>query len=539
LSLGGTLVAFESDATNLVAGDANGLLDVFVHDRTTGTTRLVSVSATGVQGNTESANARLSGDGRYVAFESWTDVWDPADQNGWLDVYVKDLATGALERASVDSAGLEGQHASQDAVLSADGRFVAFTSRAVLAPGDANLFVPDVYVRDRIAGTTELVSVDSAGLQGLGVSGHAALSGDGRWVAFETTSRLVPIDTNRKHDVYVRDRQLGITVLVSIEPLLGVGNDRSFGPAISADGRFVAFESDASNMDFSGDANGTRDVFLYDTNLGFPTRISVGPGFLEANGFSSEPALGQDGRFVAYESAASNLVAGDVNARADVFVFDVVNTTTHRASVTADDRQGDEGSGVPALSGDGSVIAFASRSGFDPFDAGHFEDVFVRDGVPRASAYCFGDGSGAACPCGNEARPFSGRGCRNSLGDGARLFAHGTPSAGADTLVLVATGMPNATAVFVQGMLVENDGAGRALHDGLLCVSGTLVRLRAKPVALGTAFFPAAGEPAISALGGALPGHTRNYQVFYRNAAAFCSPGTANSTNAVQLTWTF
>ncbi|MBK7875270.1 MAG: PD40 domain-containing protein [Planctomycetes bacterium] len=540
LSSDGQFITFESAATNLAAGDSNASADVFVRDRANGLTRLVSADAFGSIGTQESSNPRISADGRYVALESWSDNWDPNDTNGWLDVYVKDLLSGTLDRVSVDSAGQEGFRASRNASISADGRFVAFDSRANLAAGDVNFNTDDVYLRDRVLGTTVLVSVDSSGAQGGGPSRYPSVSGDGRFVAFESNAGLDARDVNGIPDVYVRDVVLGATLLVSFHPLQGLGDDASFGPAISADGRFVVFESDATNLGSAPDTNLVRDVFLWDAVGGVTERVSVGPGALQADAPSLRATISGDGRWIGYESYATNLVAGDLNGATDVFLYDRVDTVTLRASVDDAALEANDGSTYAELSGDGSVIAFTSlATDLVAADTNLGEDVFVRAGAPRWSAFCFGDGAGTPCPCGNDSPAGEGRGCVNSLGLGARLVAQGTPSAGADTLVLVATGLPNSTAVFVQGTGVENGGFGSPLADGLLCLGGTLTRLRARPVVAGGVSFPGAGDPAIGVLGGALPGATRTYQAIYRNAAAFCTPGTSNATNALQLTWTF
>ena len=536
----GLLVVFESSAANLAAGDSNGVGDVFVRDRSTGTTRIVSVDGFGFFGTQESANARISADGRYVAFESWSDEWDPNDTNGWLDVYVKDLLAGTMERVSVDSAGQEAFRASRSASISADGRFVAFDSRAQLAPGDSNFNVDDVYLRDRQLGTTVLVSVDSSGAQGVGPSRNPSVSADGRYVAFESSAALDPLDVNGIPDVYVRDVVAGTTRLVSAHPLQGVGDDASFAPAISGDGRFVVFESDATNLSSAPDTNHTRDVFLWDAIGGVPERISAGPGGVQADGPSLRATISADGARIGFESYAQNLVAGDVNGLPDAFVFDRVDGVTSRASLDGENLEANDASSYVEFSGDGAVVVFTSlATNFVAPDTNLGEDVFVRTAVPRWSAYCAGDGVGTPCPCGNDSVLGAGRGCLNSLGLGGRLVAQGEASVGADSLVLSASGLPNSTAVFVQGTDVENGGFGSPLADGLLCVGGTLVRLRARAFVAGAVQYPAGADPSISALGGVVPGATRSYQAIYRNAAAFCTPGTSNATNAVQLTWTF
>ena len=384
LSADGRFVAFDSAATDLVAGDTNGVSDVFVHDRQTGTTERVSVASDGAQGNGSSGLVTfafppaLSADGRFVAFVSFATNLVASDTNGATDVFVHDRQTGTTERVSVASDGTEGNAASAGAALSADGRFVAFHSAATnLVAGDTN-GTNDVFVHDRQTGITERVSVASDGTQGNKASSYPALSADGRFVAFDSdATNLVAGDTNGTTDVFVHDRQTGTTERVSVASGGGTqGNGKSGGffafPALSADGRFVAFQSDATNL-VAGDTNGTTDVFVHDRQTATTERVSV-------NGFSAGPALSADGRFVAFHSTGSNLVAGDTNGATDVFVHDRQTGTTERVSGASDGTQGNDASAGPALSADGRLVAFhSSATNLVAGDANRAYDVFVHD----------------------------------------------------------------------------------------------------------------------------------------------------------------
>src|SRR6058998_1751352 len=239
-----------------------------------------------------------------------------------------DRQTGTTERVSVDSAGNQGNGDSTDVALSADGRFVAFTSVAPdLVTGDTNGAM-DVFVHDRQTGTAERVSVDSAGNQANGDSTDVALSADGRFVAFTSAAPdLVAGDTNGAADVFVHDRQTGTTERVSVDSAGTQANGSSFGRALSADGRFVAFISVAPDL-VAGDTNGVADVFVHDRQTGTTERVSVDSAGNQANGDSTDVALRADGRFVAFTSAAPDLVAGDTNGAADVFVHDRGTTDT-------------------------------------------------------------------------------------------------------------------------------------------------------------------------------------------------------------------
>jgi Tol biopolymer transport system component len=263
ISANGRFVAFESDATNLVAGDTNGLTDIFVHDLVARTTTRVSVDSLGRQANGPSFNPSISSDGRFVAFESNATNLVTGDTNGRPDIFVRDLLTGKTTRVSVDSVGRQANGPSLSAAISGDGRFVAFESDATnLVAGDTN-GRRDIFVYDMATRATTRVSVDSLGRQANGPSFSAAISGDGRFVAFESdATNLVPADSLLKRDVFVRDLVLGSTVRASVDSDGRQALGASSGAAISGDGRSVAFESDASNL-VPGDTNLTRDVFVH------------------------------------------------------------------------------------------------------------------------------------------------------------------------------------------------------------------------------------------------------------------------------------
>ena len=384
ISGNGRYVVFESDASALVSNDTNGVIDIFIHDRDTGKTELVSVSSNGTQANRASGNPWVSDDGRYVTFASDATNLVSGDKNGKTDVFVRDRKTGTTSRASVSSSEKEGNGDSTAPAISADGRYVVFQSTAGnLAPSDGN-GQTDVFIRDTQTGATAMVSrpVGSSG-NANGGSGNAFITSNGRFVVFQSgASDLVPGDTNGAQDVFLRDMSLNATRRVSLSSSGAQGNSHSYGPAaISADGRFVAFESEASNL-VSGDTNGTKDVFFRDLSTGATTLISRanGAGGDIGNADSAAPVISTGGQFVAFHSNASNLVSGDGNAVSDVFVRDTKAHRTERVSVATDGSESSPHSYDPSISADGRFVAFHSTAdGLVPGDTNGVRDVFVRD----------------------------------------------------------------------------------------------------------------------------------------------------------------
>lgn len=384
VSANGRFVAFGSGASNLVTGDTNGFYDCFVHDRETGETTRVSISSTGAQGNERSLRPSSSADGRFVAFFSYASNLVADDTNGGADVFIHDRQSGSTTRVSISSTGAQGNGSSGVPRLSADGRFVAFGSGASnLVLGDTN-GQADVFVHDRQTGETTRVSVSSTGAQGNGTSGFQfganSISTDGRFVAyFSYASTLVAGDTNGTADCFVHDRQTGQTTRVSVSSAGAQGNDHSFDPSVSSDGRFVAFWSWASNL-VAGDTNGGADAFVHDRQTGQTTLVSVSSAGAQGTGESWYPSLSADARFVTFSSNASNLVPGDTNGFVDVFVHDRYTGQTARASVSSAGDQSNGDSSWSLISADGRFVAFwSTATNLVPDDTNGFGDVFVHD----------------------------------------------------------------------------------------------------------------------------------------------------------------
>ena len=278
-------------------------------------------------------------------------------------------------------------HTEAGVAMSADGRYVTMAGPATnLVPGDTNQH-DDVFVRDRWRGTTSLVSVSSTGAQGNNDSAgnpdqtanQVAISADGRYVAFVSyATNLVPGDTNNALDVFVRDRQRGTTRRVDVASSGAQSNGTAgYGVSMSADGRYVAFSSDATNL-VPGDTNGNGDVFVRDLVNGTTRRVSLSSTGGQGNSLSSEARISGDGRNVAFDSGADNLVPGDTNVEADVFVRNLLAHTTRRVSVTSNGQQADFASIFPLISYSGRHVAFLTWAQLAKEDTNRRLDVYVH-----------------------------------------------------------------------------------------------------------------------------------------------------------------
>jgi Tol biopolymer transport system component len=491
LSLDGSFVAFDSNANDIVPGDPSTWLDVFVRDRQMGLTEWISVDSSGVPGNDASQAPSISGTGRYVAFTSAATNLVPNDTNSSYDVFVRDRQTATTIRASISSSGVQGDQGSAGASISNDGRLVAFYGPSSNLASGGGGFLSKIFARDLVAGTTQLVSIDSSNQPANGHSQNPSISSDGRFIAFDSgATNLVSGDTNGVSDIFVRDLQAGTTERVSVSSTNGQGNADSYSPSISADGRWVAFWSGATNL-VPGDVTGYLDVFVRDRLTGITERVSVDSTGAPGDNGSRFPSISVDGRYVAFYSEATNLVAGDTNALPDIFVRD--------------------------------RMASGFRSICSP----------GQDGV-------------AACPCSNPPGG-SDRGCDNSASTGgASLSAAGAAYLSMDTIVFTTTGeKPTATSILLQGTAVLPNGA--VYGQGIRCVGGSLVRLYTKIASLGSITAPdfAAGDPTVSvrsaARGDAFgPGASRSYLVYYRDPVVLggcAASSTFNATQSGYVTW--
>jgi Tol biopolymer transport system component len=356
-SADGARIAFVSSAADLVPGDANGVADVFVRDLAAGTLTRVSVSSSGAEGHRASSNAEISADGRFVVFSSLASNLAPADTNGVLDVFVRDIDGGTTSRISLSKSNLQAVNASGEApnAISADGQFVTFSSRSAnLVSGDTNLS-RDVLLVDRSTRVVERVNLSEAGAQAPqgSDSSASAISADGRYVAFVTTAPLVAADTNGVADVYRRDRQTGTTEWVSAGT---VASADLLPDGISADGGRVAFRTASALV--PSDANGVSDVYVRDLATSATFLASRAPGGDAGNGPSSGGRLSADGHVVAFDSTASNLSPADPAAGSDIFVRDLESGTTRTVSPG---NSGGSSSGA-AISADAHSLVFTSSA---------------------------------------------------------------------------------------------------------------------------------------------------------------------------------
>jgi putative cell wall-binding protein len=346
------------------------------------TTTRVSVSAAGVQGNGISYGSAISANGRYVAFTSTANnLAGVGNPNG--DAYVKDTLTGAIECVNVSSDEVHGNsYCYPGSAISADGRYVAFASHSSnLVPNDEDDDDYDIFVRDREAGTTELVSKSLAGGNANRDALYPSISADGRLVAFDTyATNLITGDTNDHRDIYVHDRDTGNVECVSVSSAGVLADYGGLEPAFSANGRYVVFHSYATNL-VPGDNNTWSDVFVYDRDLGVTERVSLTSTGQQGDWDSGPAAISGDGRYVIFASMAENLVDDDDNEMQDMFVHDRVTHETERTSLSSAGEQANGPStNRPAISEDGRYAAFmSSATNLVPEKTEANYDIVLRD----------------------------------------------------------------------------------------------------------------------------------------------------------------
>ena len=355
--------------------------DIFVHDRETEKTFRVSVDSEGNEANLRSFSPLISADGHHVVFVSFANNLVPDDTNGYIDIFMHELETGITVRVNVDSDGNEANKDSMSPSVSENGRYVAFTSWASnLIHEDTNDDF-DIFVHDRETGNTSRVSVDSAGNESNDRSDFATISANNRYIAFHSdASNLVSDDTNGKVDIFVHDLETGDTTRVSINSEGDEGNGGSLCPSISSSGRYVTFESYSDNL-VSDDNNELSDIFVHDRETNNTIRVNVDADGNEANYFTHSMcsrSISADGRLITFDSMADNLVSNDTNEYIDAFVHNQVIGDTIRVSVDSNGNEGDCFSYSPSISADGRYVAFVScAANLVPEDVSGYE-IFVH-----------------------------------------------------------------------------------------------------------------------------------------------------------------
>jgi Tol biopolymer transport system component len=355
--------------------DKNNTADVYVKNLFTGTVQLGSLTAAGVIGTSSSDQPQLSADGRYLGFTSYSTELGVTDNRGDFNqgVFIKDLLTGALLRADVNAAGLPAEGSGKFS-LSADGRHIAFVSSGSLVAGDIN-HAQNVYVKDMLTGAIDYAARTSDGTRLTGISYQAAMSGDGRFVTFTSFSAFGTLTANVSR-IYIKDMLTGSLRLVSAFDDPAFINRSCSESVISADGHVVGFQSNAININTRTDE---RALFARDMQTGQLQRINADAnGVPAANGYTEDLQLSADGRFAVFSSLDGGLVPGDTNKMFDIFIKDLLTGAIRRLSVSDDGLQANGANSAPRISGDGSTVSFRSEaSNLIAGDTNKLPDIFV------------------------------------------------------------------------------------------------------------------------------------------------------------------
>ncbi len=399
ISVDGRFVAFHSAASNLVADDTNNRQDIFVYDRETKLMERVSVHSNGSQANHYSLNPSISGDGRYVTFMSSAENLVDNDDNDQVDIFIHDRQDKTTTLVSVSVEGKSGNTRSLHPVISTNGRYVSFESASNNLVEDDINESSDVFVRDLKENKTELVSLTSRNQQANHSSHNPSISSDGRFVVFHSPARnLVPIDNKRSDenewnfsDVFIRDRELGKTEIISLSILGQPGNHPSHSGSVSADGRYVAFASMASDLvenypdtalEITGKGRTARriDIFVRDRETKTTTLASIGMDGTHSNHQSQAPKISSNGRYVTFQSAASNLTESRVpGSLINIYRRDLQENKT----ILVTDYYGPKETNImaahSAVSNDGSFVVFDTNYGHSGAELARESDVYVWD----------------------------------------------------------------------------------------------------------------------------------------------------------------
>lgn len=329
--------------------------------------------------NNDSVRSAVSANGRFVAFDSSASNLVPGDTNGYRDVFVKDLATGSIERVSVSSAGVQSNRGNFDPDISADGRYVTFSSTSSNLDPAGSTFLERVYVRDRQTGTTIIASTNAAGFLADGGASEASISSDGRTVVFASmSSNLIPGYSSTRH-IFAKDLSTGSLTAVSRSAGGVAGNGPSYNPAVNADGTVIAFVTEATNL-VPGVTTATQDAYVRDIAANTTTRVNLGAGDVQPNDFTRSVSLSANGRIVAFDSVATNLGLGPTGGQFAVYVRNLDSGTVTLVSHFAGAGLPTGGSDNPSLSASGSLLTFDSDSNhLSATDTNGMTDVYMAD----------------------------------------------------------------------------------------------------------------------------------------------------------------
>jgi Tol biopolymer transport system component len=403
----GHYAVFSSLASNLVPGDANGKVDVFVVDRPTNQIVRISMGLSGEEANGDSYSTNISPDGSNIVFYSQATNLVTGDTNGVGDVFIYNQTSHTIVRVSLSTTGEQGDANSAEGHISYDGRHVAFSSLANNFAGESGAFDYDVFVRDRDTDHDGIFDeIESAHTFRITIGAGGAepdtynnlrtnISGNGRFVSFnsDSTNLISPPDLDNFSDVFVRDRDadgngvfdeegIGATrmIKVSVDPDGNPANAVSYlheSAPMSEDGRYITFPSEASNL-VNDDSNQKMDIFVRDIQTEQTALISLAPDGAPAEGKSYEPFISSDGRYFGFQTAAANLVIGDDNNRDDCVIHDRLTGNNILASLAWNGSQANGSSGPCYLSANGLVMAFLSdATNLVPGDTNTYRDAFV------------------------------------------------------------------------------------------------------------------------------------------------------------------
>lgn len=507
ISFDGRLVLFDTSASNIPGGDSPGVSDVYLWDRTTNSFEWIS-QTNGTPANGTSTGYSLAGNGSFVLFSSRASNLVIGDTNGQPDAFLYDRITNTLERVSLNSQGMELARNSIPQNLDDSGGFIVFkTVDSNVLPGDNNNR-QDVFIRDRVSGMIWLGAPSYMGGFPQDGSSDGLISGDGSTFAFDSfSSDIVPNDNNSTSDVFYRSFPTGNTIRISLTFTGGPTTAGSEVQDISTDGRFIVFTSLSNNI-VPGDNNGFADVFVYDTMNLTVTRASLGLSGQEPNAGCGTASISDDGRYVMFESAATNLVANPSMGFGQIYVRDLAQNTT---VLVSSDVHGNAGNGFTLsnhIARNGLYGTFnSSATSLVPRDLnGGIRDVFA---VSHGELFDYGNG------------------CAGSGGFVPELLTHGLPSSGSLMTYVIENGLGRAPTWLYFGLARASIplGGGCDLFLGSIMDNSVFFFLNGSGPGNGTVALP------VQVPVGSAPG------TFYVQAFSFdpgASPGFT-VTNAIQV----